>query len=47
LGAAIFHPWNRALCAREGMYCAEDWPALGRALEPVLGTTASAGAPDR
>jgi uncharacterized protein len=38
VGATISHPWNRPLCARDGIVCAEDWPALGRALAPVLST---------
>lgn len=34
--ATLAHPWNRSLCGRDGIVCAEDWPALGRALAPVL-----------
>jgi FMN phosphatase YigB (HAD superfamily) len=34
--ATIVHPWNRELCEEEDIVCAEDWPGLGRALEPVL-----------
>jgi uncharacterized protein len=36
VGAAIRHPWNAEVCDREGFVCAEDWPGLARALEPVL-----------
>ena len=35
-GATIRHPWNAELCEQEGFVCAEDWPALARALEPRL-----------
>ncbi len=35
--ATIRHPWNRDLCEDEAIVCAEDWPALGAALAPVLG----------
>jgi uncharacterized protein len=35
-GATIVHPWNRDLCEEEDIVCAPDWPALGRALEPLL-----------
>jgi uncharacterized protein len=38
--ATIAHPWNRSLCGRDGIVCAEDWPALGRALAPVLDDSA-------
>jgi hypothetical protein len=34
--ATLRHPWNRDICEEEDIVCAEDWPALGRALEPVL-----------
>jgi uncharacterized protein len=34
--ATIRHPWNADLCESEPVVCAEDWPALGRALEPLL-----------
>ena len=34
--ATILHPWNRELCETEDVICAEDWPELGRRLEPVL-----------
>jgi uncharacterized protein len=35
--ATIAHPWNRDVCEEEDVVCAPDWPALGVALEPVLG----------
>jgi uncharacterized protein len=35
--ATLLHPWNRDLCETEDVICAEDWPGLERALEPVLG----------
>jgi beta-phosphoglucomutase-like phosphatase (HAD superfamily) len=38
--ATIAHPWNRALCGRDGIVCAEDWPALRLALVPVLAVAA-------
>ena len=34
--ATILHPWNRELVAEEDIIAAEDWPELGRRLEPVL-----------
>lgn len=34
--ATLVHPWNRDLCEEEDVVCAEDWPGLARALEPVL-----------
>ncbi len=34
--ATIAHPWNRELCAEEGVICAADWPDLARRLEPLL-----------
>jgi hypothetical protein len=34
--ATILHPWNRELCAEEDIVCAEDWPGLAEALEPLL-----------
>jgi FMN phosphatase YigB (HAD superfamily) len=36
-GATLRHPWNAELCEREGIACADDWPALGDALRPLLG----------
>jgi uncharacterized HAD superfamily protein len=42
--ATILHPWNRDLVARTAVVGAEDWPALGRALEPLL--RAGPAAPD-
>ena len=35
-GATLLHPWNREICETEDVVCAEDWPGLARALEPVL-----------
>jgi FMN phosphatase YigB (HAD superfamily) len=35
-GATISHPWNRDICEEEDIVCAPDWPALARALEPLL-----------
>jgi uncharacterized protein len=40
--ATLSHPWNRDVCEEEALICADDWPALARALAPVLG-----GAPAR
>jgi uncharacterized protein len=34
--ATIAHPWNRDVCEEEDVVCAPDWPALAKALEPVL-----------
>ena len=34
--ATIAHPWNRDLCEEEDVICADDWPGLERALEPLL-----------
>ena len=34
--ATLAHPWNRDVCEEEDIVCAPDWPALARALEPVL-----------
>ena len=34
--ATILHPWNRDLVAVEDVVAAEDWPELGRRLEPLL-----------
>jgi uncharacterized HAD superfamily protein len=39
--ATISHPWNRELCEDEGIICAESWPELARALEPLLGGVAA------
>ena len=36
VAATLLHPWNRYLCEEEDVVCAEDWPGLARALEPVL-----------
>jgi hypothetical protein len=35
--ATLRHPWNADLCDREGIACAESWPALGDILSPMLG----------
>jgi uncharacterized HAD superfamily protein len=40
--ATIAHPWNRELCADEGIVCAEDWQQLAKQLAPLL---AAAGTP--
>ncbi len=34
--ATLNHPWNRDLCEVEDVICADDWPGLAAALEPVL-----------
>ncbi len=34
--ATIGHPWNADICEEEDIVCAEDWPSLARALEPLL-----------
>lgn len=34
--ATIAHPWNRDLCAEEGVVCAANWVELRERLEPVL-----------
>ena len=36
VAATIAHPWNREICEIEDVVCAEDWPGLARALDPVL-----------
>lgn len=36
--ATIEHPWNRALCEREGYVCAPDWFALAERLRLLLGS---------
>lgn len=35
--ATIAHPWNRDVCEEEDVLSAADWPALARALGPMLG----------
>ncbi len=40
--ATLTHPWNRDVCEEGDVVCAPDWPALARALEPLL-----AGRPGR
>ena len=42
VAATLRHPWNRELCETEDVICADDWPALAQALEPVLGGTRAA-----
>jgi len=42
VGATLLHPWNREVCETEDVVCADDWPGLARALEPVLGGTRAA-----
>ncbi|MDQ4040465.1 MAG: hypothetical protein M3141_01790 [Actinomycetota bacterium] len=44
--ATLRHPWNAALCAREGIACAEDWPGLGDALAELLGQWRAHGGAD-
>ena len=44
--ATLRHPWNAALCAREGIACADDWPALGDALAALLGEWRADGGAD-
>jgi beta-phosphoglucomutase-like phosphatase (HAD superfamily) len=34
--ATLTHPWNEELCRQGRIVCAPDWPALRRALAPVL-----------
>ena len=34
--ATLLHPWNKDLCEEEDVLCAPDWPALRRALAPLL-----------
>jgi uncharacterized protein len=34
--ATIAHPWNRDLCAEEGVVCAADWIELRERLAPLL-----------
>ncbi|MCW3063521.1 MAG: hypothetical protein JWN32_693 [Solirubrobacterales bacterium] len=41
-GATLAHPWNRDVCEEEGLVCAGDWPALARALAPLLASSARA-----
>ena len=36
VAATLAHPWNREICEIEDVFCADDWPSLARALEPVL-----------
>jgi hypothetical protein len=35
--ATLRHPWNRDVWDAPDVVCADDWAALGRALEPLLG----------
>jgi len=34
--ATLRHPWNARVCEEQGILCADDWPGLARALEPLL-----------
>jgi hypothetical protein len=34
--ATIAHPWNREVCARDGVICGADWSDLAAKLEPLL-----------
>ena len=36
-GATLLHPWNREVCERERIVCADDWPTLALRLQPLLG----------
>ena len=36
LAATIVHPWNEELVGRDGIVGGRDWPALERALTPLL-----------
>ncbi len=36
VAATLRHPWNVDVCDVEDVVCADDWPALERALAPVL-----------
>ncbi|UGS35864.1 5' nucleotidase, NT5C type [Capillimicrobium parvum] len=40
IAATLRHPWNIDVCEEEDVLCADDWPGLDRALEPVLSATA-------
>ena len=42
--ATIVHPWNRDVCDTEDVVCAPDWPALERALAPMLADSRSPAA---
>ena len=46
VSATLRHPWNAELCAREGIPCADDWPALGDALAFLLGEWRADGGGD-
>lgn len=35
-GATLLHPWNAEVCKSSEITSAEDWPELGRQLEPLL-----------
>jgi uncharacterized protein len=39
--ATLWHPWNADLCSGGRVVCAPDWPALARALEPILAAAPS------
>lgn len=34
--ATLRHPWNRELCDRPEVVCADDWPGLARQLDRIL-----------
>jgi len=40
VAATLRHPWNIDVCEEEDVVCADDWPGLERALEPVLSPAA-------
>jgi uncharacterized protein len=43
LAATLRHPWNEHICDAPRVISAADWPALARALEPVLAVRTAAG----
>ena len=46
VAATIAHPWNREICEIEDIVCAQDWPGLSRALDPVLAAGTVHARPD-
>ena len=44
--ATLRHPWNAEVCQREGIACADDWPALHDILAPLLGQSAASDGAD-
>ena len=44
VAATLTHPWNRDVVEEEDVIAAPDWPALERALAPVLTRTSSSAA---